>query len=253
VTVSHHRRTQLSALFGLPEEEIGVVPPGVEVQDLYKLDLRTKDLVRKHGLLDGEPLILLPARITRRKNIQFAIRVVAALREAWPSVKLIVTGPPGPHNPANRAYLDSLQDLRSQAGLQDRVLFLYELGGRNKPLYITDAMMADFFQLADLLLFPSLREGFGIPALEAGLFRLPIVASDIPPIRESTGQHGHYFDPRGEPAEVAKQIDQILRTDSAYQMRRRVLAQYTWPAILDRYLLPLLESLDRETVQNDPK
>ena len=141
VVVSEHRRECLAALLGLPEDQVDVVTPGVDVAEFLKLEEATQRLVGELDLLLADPLMLLPARITRRKNIEFAIRVTAALIRHKPWATLIVTGPPGPHNPANVAYLESLRTLRQQLGLANRVYFLYEHGEGNRPLHVTDAMM----------------------------------------------------------------------------------------------------------------
>ncbi len=243
VVVSEHRQRQLAELLALPAEAIAVVPPGVDVAAFFKWEPATQRLVHRLGLLDVEPLLLLPARVTRRKNIEFAIRVLAALREEMPDAALVVTGPPGPHNPANQAYLQALRDLSAQLCVQERVYFLYEYGSDGSPLYVTDAMMSDLYHLADVLLFPSKREGFGIPVLEAGLARLPIFAADIPPVRESAGEWAVRFDPDGDPRTVAQAIAERLATDPLYQMRRRVLRFYTWERIMETKILPLLQEL----------
>ncbi len=240
VVVSHHRREMLARLLGLPEQEIAVVTPGVDVAEFLKLEPETRRLVVELRLLDAEPLMLLPARVTRRKNIEMGIRITAALSDLMARPVLIVTGPPGPHNPSNIAYLNYLRDLRRQLGVDDRVHFLYEYGEDESPLHVTDAMMSDFYQLADLLLFPTRREGFGIPVLEAGLTRLPIFAADIPPIRESAGNLAYRFDPDDDPAMVARAIAERLSRDPAYRMRRRVLREFAWEQIIEEKVIPLL-------------
>jgi glycosyltransferase involved in cell wall biosynthesis len=69
-------------------------------------------LARRLDLLRADLLLLLPARITRRKNIEFALEVLASLRrEGGQDARLLVTGPPGPHNPGNLAYLEQLLQL----------------------------------------------------------------------------------------------------------------------------------------------
>ena len=68
-------------------------------------------------------------------------------------------------------------------GLEASVYYLAEL----VEGYLPDAVIADFYRLADALLMPSREEGFGIPVLEAGLSRLPIFCADIPPLRELAG------------------------------------------------------------------
>lgn len=262
VVVSVHRRSRLAALLDLSEDEIEVVNPGVDVAEFLKLEPATRKLVQELDLLAADPFLLLPARITRRKNIEFAIRVTAALtrpaqralgtQRALPQATLVVSGPPGPHNPTNIAYLKSLQALREELGITERVHFLYEYGNKGQPLHVSDAMMADLYRVADVLLFPSRREGFGIPALEAGLARLPIFAADIPTLHESTGAPSgsspsgqslaHLFDPEGDPVAVADAIAAYLDSDPIYQMRRRVLDQFTWQMVLERRLIPLIQA-----------
>jgi glycosyltransferase involved in cell wall biosynthesis len=255
VVVSDHRRARLAAMLNLPEDRVEVVHPGVDVAGFLKLEPATRRLVEKLDLLSADPLMLLPARITRRKNIQLAIRVTAALVHQTqgsfrkPYATLVVTGPPGAHNPTNVAYLESLRNLRDEQRVSQRVHFLYEYGQddlpypQGTPLYVTDAMVADLYHLADLLLFPSRREGFGIPPLEAGLARLPIFAADIPTLHESAGELAQLFDPDGDPVALAETIAAHLAADPAYQMRRRVLGQFTWAAVLKRRLIPLLEEV----------
>ena len=241
VVVSQHRRRMLAELLRLPEDDIAVVSPGVDVAEFFKLEETTRHLARRLRLLEAEPLLLLPARVTRRKNIEMGIRVVAALKRHMPHPILIVTGPPGPHNPTNIAYLNALRDLRRDLDVEAHVHFLYEYGEGDAPLHVTDAMMSDFYHLADVLLFPSRREGFGIPVLEAGLARLPIFAADIPPIHESAGPLAFYFDPDGDPDAVARAIADHLRENTAYHMRKRVLREFTWERIIEEKVVPLLD------------
>ncbi len=111
VVVSADRRESLAELLHIPADTIAVVTPGVDLASLYKLESDTIAIVQRHALLEADPLLLLPARITRRKNIEQAIAIVGALRAEGMNPLLMVTGPPGPHNPANKSYLDELLDI----------------------------------------------------------------------------------------------------------------------------------------------
>jgi glycosyltransferase involved in cell wall biosynthesis len=108
-------------------------------------------------------------------------------------------------------------------------------------------MMADLYQLADGMLFPSQREGFGIPVLEAGLVRLPVFAARIPSVEKSVGDLAYLFELDDEPADIAAAIAGQLHAEVSYLLRRRVLGAYTWRAVLERDLIPLLEGV----VKND--
>ncbi len=242
VVVSEHRRGTLAHLMDLNPEEIAVVPPGVEPSRLWRLSPDTERLVRDLQLDRADPLFLLPARITRRKNIQLALKIIAALREHLPRPTLIVSGPPGPHNPTNAAYLEQLLNLRRDLGLEEQAFFLYQHGRDGQPLEVSETMLAELYLVADALLFPSLREGFGIPVLEAGLMRMPIFAADIPPVHESAGEYAVTFDPEGDPGEAARRIAARLADDPIYQMRRRVRQGFVWEAIVRERVVPLIEA-----------
>lgn len=241
VVVSEHRRRRLARLLDIPATEIQVINPGVDVGRFLKLEPLTRKIIERFDLLSAEPLILLPARITRRKNIQYAIRVTACLTQQKEKASLVITGPPGPHNPKNIAYLESLKELCTQLEIADRVHFLHEAGGGADPLYVPDAVIADLYQLSDGLIFPSQKEGFGIPVLEAGLARLPVFAADIPPIRESAADLAYLFDTEAAPESICQEILNYFANDRAYQLRHRVTNHYTWEAIIEQRLIPLLE------------
>lgn len=243
VVVSEHRRARLAALLDLPVEVIHVVTPGVDMGEFLGLSPTTLQLVKELELLQADPLMLLPARVTRRKNIQLAIQITAALVAWFPQAKLLITGPPGPHNPKNQAYLQSLQLLKVKLGLETNVYFLYEHGEKGEPFHAPYAVVSELYRLADLLLFPSLREGFGIPVLEAGLVHLPIFATNIGPIRESAGELAHLFDPNIDPGIIANSIASFLKGDPVARLRRRVLRRFTWQAILNNQLIPMIEEV----------
>jgi len=240
VVVSEAQRAELAELFHWPVERIQVVPPGVDPVPLWRLSLETAELVQKLGLLEAELVLLLPARITRRKNVELAVRITAALHRQGRYAHLVVTGPPGPHNPANVAYLEQLQRLRRELGVEKCVHFLYELGSLEEPFIPNDATMAELYLVADALLFPSRQEGFGIPVLEAGLVRLPVFCSRIPPFRESGNEWVHFFELEEDPYTIARRISETLDADPAFRLRKRVQRRFTWKHIFEERIEPLV-------------
>jgi glycosyltransferase involved in cell wall biosynthesis len=236
VVVSEARRIELAHLLDLDESKISVVPPGLDVHAFFGLTEMTLRWVRNLSLLEDAPLLLLPARVTRRKNIELAIEITAAFRELGHSAKLVVMGPLGPHNATNVDYLNELCVLRHERRVDDAVIFLHEYGT------VSDFERRDLYALADALLFPSEREGFGIPILEAGLARLPIFCADIPPFRESAGDHAYYFALDESPRAITARLADFFEHDSRYQLKQRVLRDYTWERIFSERIEPLLHS-----------
>jgi glycosyltransferase involved in cell wall biosynthesis len=231
VTVSEERAAQLARLTGTSRRRITVVPNGVDIPQRLGISAAGLGLARRLGLLEADPLLLLPARLTRRKRIEVAIDAVGTLRRRYPKAALVVTGSPGPHNAANLRYAD---ELSAQARRIGGVHLLHALRGR-----VSDAIMADLFSLADALVLPSEGEGFGIPLLEAGAHGLPVICSDLPTLREIAGDSATFVAPTADGATLARAIDRRLRDDPVARMRRKA-KEHAWPRVLRERVLPAI-------------
>jgi glycosyltransferase involved in cell wall biosynthesis len=236
VTISEMRQHELAELFQIDKENIEVIPNGVDIASFHKLEKQTREFMKRLDLLHGAPLLLLPVRITPRKNIELALRVCAHLLGHFPDTKLVVTGPLGPHNPSNVNYFEKLIALRKELGLVSSVVFLAEQTAE----YVSDEMVSDFYHLADALFLPSREEGFGIPVLEAGLANLPIFCSDIPPLRNLGSSYVDYFSPDDDPEKIANTIVNRLSSNPVFRLRTNVRRQYGWEGIYTRHIAPLL-------------
>jgi mannosylglucosylglycerate synthase len=241
VVVSELRRQELSNLLGIQRESIRVIPNGVDASTFFKLEPRTIKLMEQLFLLEADPLFLLPVRLTPRKNIELALRILAELRKQYPKATLLVTGPEGAHNPANAAYRLSLVALRNKLNLQGAVHFLADA----TEGFIPDAVIADFYRLSDALIFPSREEGFGIPIIEAAFSSIPVFCSDIPVLRELTGEDVTYFDPDAGPGPIAKKIFERLQGEATSRWARRAKHYYSWNSIYSHHIGPLIEEVGK--------
>jgi len=236
VVVSEARREELAALMGIAPESIRVVPAGLDLPDFLALPPAVARIVDQVRLTAAAPILLAPVRITRRKNLELALTTLAALRVDMPAAALVITGPPGAHNPANAGYMRELQQLRARLGLESAAHLIAE----RQPDGLSDAEVAAFFRVADALFMPSREEGFGIPVLEAGLAYLPMFCSDIPALRALAGDAGIFFSPDADPLELAAAVRDRLQSDPVYCHRARVRQNYTWEAVYEKQIAPLL-------------
>lgn len=95
-------------------------------------------------------------------------------------------------------FKDHLLILVGKSGWKNKILqnLINENKNDIKPLgYVTDEVLANLYQGADAFIFPSVYEGFGIPILEAKACGTPIIATDIPEIREAGGESVVYIEP----------------------------------------------------------
>ena len=236
VVVSELRRMELANLMRLEPAAIQVVPNGVDVARFYKLEPQTQTLLAQTQLLDAAPILLLPVRVTPRKNIELALHTLSELRKQFPQAALVVTGPLGPHNGNNVQYFETLINLRTQLGLSSSAHFLAELNDD----FLPDEVIADFFRVADALFFPSREEGFGIPLIEAAFSHLPAFCADIVSLRELGLNDAAFFSPDEDPVKIAEMLAEYFRSSMSARLAMRARAAFRWEAIYHQHIAPLL-------------
>lgn len=229
--VLHHAldRARLTlAVSDTVAEELRAFHPGARVHRLYN-GVRPEDLahpgaaalatVRARWTLP-ERFVLGVGHLEPRKNFAQAIEAIAVLRAQGRDVPLVVVGNPGGAEAALQAAI-------ARHGLGDEVRLLSGVGG--------DDLKA-MYHLADLLLFPSAYEGFGIPLVEAMAAGLPIAASDTPVFRELAGGAARFFalgDPAGTAGAIAALWDDPAERAALAEAGRARLARHDFTELAE--------------------
>ncbi|TMF19450.1 MAG: glycosyltransferase family 4 protein [Chloroflexi bacterium] len=242
VFVSAQRLAEWRELTGTDLGATHVIPNGIDPPTLLKLGARARELVSRFGVLSSDVVMLAPVRITKRKNLEWAIEAAAGVRASGRRVQLLITGPPGPHNPRALDYVDDLKHLRDRLGLRDSVHFLFEEAGGPQDAYAVDAAtLSDLYMLSDVVVLPSASEGFGLPLAEAAIFRVPVVCTDLPAFRE-VAPEGATFVPTdgGSDAFTAAVLTAIESPPS--RLRRHVLGALSWDRLVTERIEPLLST-----------
>jgi glycosyltransferase involved in cell wall biosynthesis len=94
-----------------------------------------------------------------------------------------------------------------------------------KPKTVTDAELSALYTNAQALVFPSLMEGFGLPALEALTNNCPVIVSDIPVFHELLGNAATYFDPY-HADDLAKILSRA--TKKRFPVDSNIVKKYSW-------------------------
>jgi len=158
------------------------------------------------------PLLLYVGSDVPRKRVDLLLRSYALVCAQESETRLVIAGGPLAHE--NEVLLKHL-------GLSSRVIQFPTL---------KRSALAYFYRRADLLIAPSLREGFGLPVIEALACATRVLATDIPVFREVGGQAAAYV-ASAEPDDWAKAILHLLNDDHAGPSRQARLAQaalFTW-------------------------
>lgn len=241
VTVSGARRVELARLLQVSQETIRVIYNGVDEAEILGLDGPGLELVHRLGLLDADLALLMPVRVTEAKNIEFALEVGAALKSAGLNLRIVLTGPPDPHDEGVMDYFHRLVEMRSRLDIEQEMRFVYEMGQPGEGLTIGQDVVAQLYRACDAVLMPSKREGFGMPILEAGLAGIPVFCTHFPAADEIGSEDVHFIEDGETPQETARRIIQWVESDNIHHLRATVRQAYTWRQIFRREIEPLLE------------
>ena len=209
-------RADVIELLGADPAAVEVVYAGVEPRFRCVRDNAVLAAVRQRYRLPGR-FVLGLGTLQPRKNFARLIEAFARVRgRATPQAGLVIAGGPG-------WMYEGIYHRVGELGLHDDVFF---------PGYVADQDLAALYSLADLFVFPSLYEGFGLPPLEAMACGTPVVCSNTSSLPEVVGDAALTVDPLDVPA-LAEAMERAL-ADSALRegLVRSGLAQaqrFTWP------------------------
>lgn len=165
--------------------------------------------------LERSPYVLLPRGLSYRKNADIVIANWPKLRERHPDLKLVVTSHCDP------PYVEAAS----------------RLPGMIRTGFVSDEALCALYSAAQVVWFPSLYEGFGLPVIEAMACGAPVVASRASSLPEVAGNAAVLVDP-ARPFDYIDILDSFVRNPSLrneYSIRGRERAKlFTWKAAADQ-------------------
>lgn len=216
ICVSEHTRRDAMKEYGLPEEKMRVIYEGVHPRFRRVADGEVLRAAQARYRLPDR-FILAVGTVEPRKNLVTLFKVFKALCEEDDSLaqEVIVVGRQGwMHEPTYRAV--------HELGLTGRVRFLTS---------VEDDDLVKIYSLAQVLAFPSLYEGFGLPPLEAMACGAPVVASNAAALPEICGDAALLVPPN----DIAEWTRALKRALTDRQLRQMLqargperAAKFTW-------------------------
>ncbi len=215
---SNYMKNELQRLFGLPFEKINVIPNGINLSNFTGIE-RDYDFRRQYAM-DNEKIILYVGRLVYEKGIQNLIAAMPKIINSYHDSKLIIGGRGG--------MIDELKAEVASLGLNEKVYFTG---------YLDSKKVQKMYKCADVAVFPSTYEPFGIVALEAMLAGVPTVVSDVGGLNEIV-THGvdGMKSYAGNPNSIADSViallyDHQLAANVAKRAKQKVKEQYNWEKI----------------------
>ena len=195
ITISESAKADIIKHFNIDEKKIKIVTPGIDLQKYsYKYSKSELENIRKKYNLPKNYILYL-GTIEPRKNIE---RIVKAFKkykkEINDDLKLVIVGRKG--------------------WKYDNIMKLIESMGTDIIItgYIDEEDKVPIYKLAQIFVFPSLYEGFGMPILEAMASGTPVITSNISSMPEVAGNAGMLVDPFNE-NEIFEVYKKILSDD----------------------------------------
>ena len=215
---SNFMKNDLQRLFGLPYDKINVTPNGINLNNFTGIE-RDYDFRRQYAM-DNEKIILYVGRLVYEKGIQHLIAAMPKILSNYHDAKLVIAGKGG--------MIDDLKAETSSLGLDNKVYFTG---------YMDSKKVQKMYKCADVAVFPSTYEPFGIVALEAMLAGVPTVVSDVGGLDEIV-THGvdGMKSYAGNPNSIADSVtallyDHQLATNISKKARQKVKEQFNWEKI----------------------
>lgn len=241
VTISESRKYKFQKLYG--DVLWKVIPNGIDPAGFFYLDEKSRRLAEELDLFGRDLVVVQPSRITPRKNLELSIHIIRGIKILGYNVLFIMTGAYDPHEKRAVPYYRRLRYWIKELGMQDNTAISAEYRFRDGKKLVPDRIfIRDLYLMADLLLMTSKDEGFGLPLLEAGMIKLPIACSEIPPFLE-VGKDVCFFRLDEPPLAIAGRIMEYLSRTNTHEMFRSVMRKYVLDVVCNRQLLPFLREL----------
>lgn len=211
---SYATQRDISTFLGVATEKISVVHLGVDLERFSPQSTANRQAALAHiGV--NPPYVLAVGTLEPRKNLETLLQAYAILPSSAP--QLVLVGRDGwGDNPLSKAV--------EQLGLRERV----HLTG-----YVTDEFLPSLYSGAELFVYPSLYEGFGLPVLEAMACGVPVITSNVSSLPEVASDAALLVDPQ-RADQIAAAIQTVLESaDQRHTLREAGLLRastFSWQA-----------------------
>ncbi|MBO8128454.1 MAG: glycosyltransferase family 4 protein [Peptococcaceae bacterium] len=217
IVCSRYMHGEVKYIFQVPDDKLQIIYNGV---DPANFTAKSEQAQRNSFAAPNEKIVFFVGRLVREKGVQVLLEAVPKVLQRHPDTKFIISGK-GP-------YENNLKDLAFRLGIAQRVYFTG---------YIGDDIRNSLYDWADVAVFPSLYEPFGIVALEAMAAKTPVIVSDTGGLKEivDDGVDGLKVHP-GDSEDLANKIVAVLTNPSAARLMqerayRKVVTQFDWQRI----------------------
>lgn len=214
IAPSEFSKKALREAFGLLENKVKVVPHGVDISRFAPREKKSKSI-----------RLLFVGGLEERKGVRYLIEALSSVINIHSGVELILVG--------NGAQEPELKELARKLNLEKHIKFAGYVNGWSNEI-------TNYYNSADIFVFPSLKEGFGMVLMEAMACGLPVISTNTSAIPEVVGDAGILVEPKNPQALAEAIINLIeneeLRKELGKKGRKRVEENFTWDKVAEKMI-----------------
>ncbi len=211
--VSSFARDGILARLRLPAARVFVAGEAPDPVFRRLPDAQASPHLLSFGIPFDAPLVVYAGGFSPHKNVDLLVDAFAAVRRTHPRCRLVLVG-----------ELESEVFHSALATIRARVAALGADSGVTFTGYLPDADLAALLNLAEVLVLPSMMEGFGLPAVEAAACGCPVIATAASPLPALLGDAARFVRP-GDSEDLRRALHEVLASPALRQrMRERGLA-----------------------------
>ncbi len=217
ITDSEHSKQDIVRHLRVPEEKIRVIYLGYDPPQRKTLaPQKAQDLLKRYGIT--KPYLLFVGVIEPKKNLERLVEAFDMLRgrhAVGKDVQLVLAG--------GKGWLsDALYRKVTELKLEQRVIFTG---------FVPDEELSLLYKEAEVFVFPSIYEGFGLPVLEAMSYGTPVVTSNVSSLPEIAGDAGILVDPY-QSADICEGMLRVLsdrsKREEMIRLGDRQVRKFSW-------------------------
>ncbi len=202
------------------KNRVRAVPNGINLEEL-NVNLSKEDCREKLNLPLDKKIILFTGGLTPRKAPDILLKAMSIVIQKVPDAYLVFVG--------KGMMKEDLEKLTDYLSLNERVRFTG---------FVSDELKLLYYKASDLFILPSFSEGFGIVLLEASVFELPLIVSDLEVFNSIVkSEYNGLFTKRGDERDLAEKMvcllqNEDLRVDMGKNAKEN-LSKFTWDRVAD--------------------
>jgi len=217
IAISETTKKDIIDIYSVNDEKISIIFNGNNPPEKYNMVTNIEEEMRHKFKIDNNKFLLFLSTIEPRKNIDTLIRAFEYIKEKDKDLKLIIAGGLG------WKYKRTLDLIEESKYAQDMIL----------TGYVTNEEKAFLYSRAEMFIYPSLYEGFGLPILEAFGYGCLVITTNISSMPEVGGDVAIYYDNPLDYKELVQKIEEVITMTEMEKLQkiekgRKQILKFSW-------------------------